>query len=341
MRPLLLALCLLLTAGCGREAVEPPPASQEPAGPAPASAGTRLEQPALDAVAAPAEQLPLALIVKTRNNPFFDPMIRAVEETAAGLKMPAEVLAPAQETDKERQFAMVSEAAARGAKAILVAPADSRGIVPALRRASERGVMIINLDNRIDAGSAAESGLEIAGYVGADNEEGGRLAGEEMARALPAGSEVAVIEGIRGADNAEARKRGFEAAASGRCKIVASETADWDTQRAYDRCGAILAAHPALKGIFCANDKMAIGAIKAIQEAGRQKEILVIGYDNIPDVREHLRSGALHATIEQHPELMGRYGVRMAAGIAGGSIPRGSEFLVPLELIRGASAAGQ
>lgn len=336
---MVLLVGLLLPAGCGREPEVSPPVG-EPAVPSEARGepAESLAQEELDAVESPTGSFSVALIVKTRNNPFFDPMIKAAEETARELGVQIEIQAPAQETDKERQFALVQEVTARGVDAILIAPADSRGIVPALKQASDKGILIINVDNRIDEEAAAAAGLKIDGYVGADNEAGGRLAGEALARALPEGSPVAVLEGIRGADNAEARKRGFEEAASS-LRVVASDTAEWDTQKAYDRAGSMLAAHPELRGIFCANDKMAVGAVKAISEAGKKGQITVVGYDNIPDVKPLLQSGALFATIEQHPGLMGRYGVRLAAGIKNGSLPRGGIFLVPLEVIRSGDPA--
>jgi ribose transport system substrate-binding protein len=217
--------------------------------------------------------------------------------------------------------------------AILITPADSKGIVPALKQAQEKGILVINLDNHVDPPTAKSAGLELAAYVGADNLEGGRLAGQAMAEALR-GGKVAVLEGIRGTDNAEARKRGFREAVEGKLEVAASDTAEWDTQKAYAKFQSMLAANPEIQGLFCANDKMAVGALKAIDEAGKSGKITVVGYDNIPDVQPHLKNGKLFATIEQHPDLMGKYGVKAAVGILDGSIQRGKEFLVPLEVIR-------
>ncbi len=275
----------------------------------------------------------LALVVKTRNNPFFDPMIKAAENEAKKLGVSLEVQAPPQETDKEHQFSIVENLTAKGVDAILIAPADSKGIVPALKRAADKGILVINLDNRVDAGAATSAGLALGGYVGADNEEGGRLAGQAMMGYLGGHGKVAILEGIRGADNAEARKRGFVQAVAGTLDVVAKDTAEWDTQKGYAKFQSMLAANPDLQGVFCANDKMALGAMKAIEEANRRGQIVVIGYDNIPDVRVYLDSGDMKATIEQHPDLMGRYGVLMAVGVLDGTVPRGREFLVPLEVI--------
>lgn len=327
-----LALAAGLLTGCGKEK-EPapaPPAGASASG-GDAAAGAPLTTADLDAVEKAAKPYKLVLIVKTRNNPFFDPMIRAFEAEAKALGAQAEVQAPQQETDKEVQFGYVQTVAAKGADAILIAPADSKGIIPALKAAAQKNILVLNLDNRVDKAEAAKQGLALAGYVGADNEAGGKLAGEAMTKALGGKGKVVIIEGIRGADNAEARKRGFEAGAKG-LEVVGAESAEWDTDKANAKTAALLAAHPDIRGIFCANDKMAVGAMKAVEQAGKKGKIVVIGYDNIPDVQPALKSGDMAATIEQHPDLMGKYGVRMAVGILNGKIEKGRELLVPLEV---------
>ena len=96
-----------------------------------------------------------------------------------------------------------------------------------------------------------------------------------------------------------------------------------------------MAKNSNLRGIFCANDKMAIGAIQAIKEAGKKGKIRVVGYDDIPDVKPLLQSGDLSATIEQHPDLMGRYGIRMAVGVLDKKLKPNGEYLVSLETIHG------
>ncbi|MGC8667302.1 MAG: substrate-binding domain-containing protein [Chthonomonadales bacterium] len=332
---LLLALGTAL-AGCGKERAEAPGASTKPAA-SEERAVVRMPEitgPELDAVPRSKKPVKIALVVKTRNNPFFTPMIRAAEDAARRLGCELDVEAPPQESDKEQQFSLVQTVVAKGIQALLIAPADSKGIVPALKDAQAKGVLVINVDNRVDADTARGVGLQLGGYVGADNEAGGELAGQGMLEALNNEGKVAVLEGLRGVDNAEARKRGFEKAVRGKLEIVAEEEASWDTQKAYAKCQSVLAAHPDIKGIFCANDKMALGAMKAIKEAGKSGKIAVIGYDNIPDVKPYLSNGEMYGTIEQHPDLMGKYGVEMAVGVLNGVIPRGREYLVPLEFVR-------
>jgi len=328
----------LAAAGCERPQTSAEQAPSAPSAPASsAGAAATYSQSDLDAIAKADRPFKLALVVKTRNNPFFDPMIKAAEAEAKGLGAELNVQAPAQETDKERQFAIVQDLTAQKVDAILIAPADSKGIVPALKQSTDKGTLVLNLDNRVDPDSSSAAGLNLAGYVGANNEEGGKLAGEAMVEALHGSGKVAILEGIRGADNAEARKRGFTQGIQGKLDVVASDTAEWDTQKAYAKFQSMLAAHPEIQGLFCANDKMALGALKAIAEAGKKGKIIVVGYDNIPDVRPYLDRGEMYATIEQHPDLMGKYGVRSAIGLLNGKLQKGGEFLVPLDVIRSAA----
>lgn len=325
------ALLGLLVCGCGKEATNSA-SPGTPAGPPPSTPTVTMAS--LDGVQKAKLPVSIALIVKTRNNPFFGPMVEEFSRTATELGVTPDVQAPPQEMDKEKQFALVQAEVSKGVKAICIAPADSKGIVPALKAAQDAGVLVINLDNRVDKPTAEAQHLALAGYVGADNEAGGKLAGEAMVAALGAKGSVAIVEGIRGADNAESRKRGFETAVQGKLTVAARESADWETEKAYQKTQGILAAHPDVTGIFCANDMMAIGTMKAIAEAGKKGKVTVVGYDNIPQVRRSLASGELLATIEQHPDLMGKYGLRMAVGILNGQIPKGGEVLVRLDTIK-------
>lgn len=335
--------------GCGKEQTETmttPPVTPKMTAGAPGSNGPKvltappsdraISTEELDSVTSAKEPYKIALIVKTRNNEFFKPMIAAFEETAQTLGVKGEVQAAADETSVEQQVGLVQTEVNNGVKAILITPADSKALIPVLKAAQDKGVLIVNLDNRLDPATAKAQGLEPGGYVGADNEEGGKLAGEEMLAATGGKGKIAILEGIRGVDNAEARKRGFLGAITSNTdmNIVATETANWKTEEAYAKTQTILQTNPDLAGIFCANDNMAIGALKAVAQAGKKGQVKIVGYDNIPGVKDALASGDLTATIEQHPDLMGRYGLKLAVGILNGSVQKGGDLLVHLDTIK-------
>jgi len=288
----------------------------------------------------------VALIMKARTNPFFAKMEEGARRAAEKLNVDLSVLSIDRETDYEKQAAQVEAAVAQGVKAILIAPADSKGIVAPLRRAQDRGVLIVNLDNRIDAGAAQQAGLRILTFIGPDNAEGAEKATLELIRRMGGKGKIAMLEGILGADNAKQRQAGFMKALLGHpeVQLADSTVANWDIAQGQQKMEALLGRFNDLAGVFCANDNMALGAIQAIESAGRTGKVLVAAYDNIEAAQRAIRDGKLVATIEQHPDLMGEWGVASAVkALAGESVA--AEIAVPTDLVtketlEGASGPG-
>ncbi|MFQ6133664.1 MAG: substrate-binding domain-containing protein [Armatimonadota bacterium] len=302
-----------LALGCGR---------RPPAGPVTAPPPAQPEKPKV------------ALVMKTMTNPFFITMEEGAREAAERVGVELVVQTPTEETDIDKQIAIVEDLIGTGVKVLCIAPAGSKEIVPCLVEAKNAGVYVINLDNEVDPEAAEAAGLELDSYVGVDNEEGGYMSSTYLAELMGGKGKVAMLEGIPTVDNAEARKRGFERAMAEHpgIQIVASQTAHWKQEEALNVMADILQKHPDLDGLFCANDMMALGAIQAIEDAGKTGDIYVTAYDNLDAAQEEIRKGRLHATIEQHPNLMGKYGVEYAAElIQGGTIPK--RKLVELKLI--------
>ncbi len=277
----------------------------------------------------------IALLMKARTNPFFDRMAEGAEARAKELGAVLEVLAIDEETDSEAQARHVEVVTSKGVDAILIAPADSKAIIAPLLQAQARGIAILNLDNRIDPAYAEEQGLKIAAFIGPDNAAGARKSTEALIEAIGGEGKLAMLEGIRGVDNAEARKRGFLAAveaSEGKVEVVASDSAEWMTEPAQRKMENILNNNPNLDGVFCANDMMALGAIAAIAQADKTDDIVVAAYDNLEAAREAIHEGRLHATVEQHPDKMGALGVQYALDVIGGKeIP--SIIPVPTDLV--------
>ncbi len=294
VRPAILVSATIFLPGCGKE---PTTAAGGKPGAAVFARSAMIKASDLNDIKKAEHPYKILLIVKTLNNPFFKPMVSAFRQTAGDLGVQGDVQAAPQETDVDKQAALVQNAAAQGYKAICITPADSKALVPALKAAADKGVLIINVDNRLDAAAMQAAGLQPGGYVGADNADGGKLAGEAMLSALDGKGNVVVIEGIRGVDNAEKRKQGFEEAVMGKLTIVDKQSADWMTEKAQSVMQNLLALHPDITGVFCANDEMAIGAIKAIKPYKILGHVTVVGYDNIKEVQPYLKSGDLYATI--------------------------------------------
>jgi ribose transport system substrate-binding protein len=216
------------------------------------------------------------------------------------------------ELDVGKQVELVEQMIAQKVDAIVIAPADSKALVPVCKQARQAGVIVINIDNQFDTGVLAQAGVTFP-FVGPDNRKGARLVGEYLARQLKPGDPVAIIEGAPNAFNAVQRKLGFEDAlkAAG-AKVVSSQSGFWETDKASQVAAAVLTEHPGLKAFLCANDSMALGAIAALRAAGRQDQVLVVGYDNIAAVKQLLQEGRVLATADQHADRLAVFGIEYA-----------------------------
>lgn len=325
----ILALALALFAGCAKP-------------PAPTTGGAP-SAPTKHAASQPAQgpARTIALVMKAGGNPFFDAMQKGAEAAAAELGVTLKPFTISDESSDAQQIDIVGTLVVQRVDAILIAPANSKGLVAPLVEARKAGILVVNVDNRLDADAIQQAGLELLCYVGADNEEGGRLGGKRLCELLEGKGEVAMLEGRRGVDNAEARKRGFEKACKdfADIRIVDSQSANWDLAEAQNKLTAMLAAHPGITGVFCANDMMAIGAIAALEEKGLSGRIKVVSYDNIEPAQKAIREGKLAATIEQNPGEMGSEAVRAAVKALNGETVE-KEILVPLEVVDAATLGG-
>jgi ribose transport system substrate-binding protein len=190
------------------------------------------------------------------------------------------------------------------------------------------------VDTRADAEALAAAGATVATFIGSDNVEGGRIAGRFVAEALGGEGNVAVIEGIPGHETGDSRLRGFREAISEYpgISIVASQTANWERDQAFNVTQNMLQSHSDLRAIFAANDVMALGAVEAVASAGRTGDLVVVGFDAQDEAVAAIREGAMSASIAQHPREMGRIAVESAWKILqGDSVP--AEQPVSIELV--------
>jgi ribose transport system substrate-binding protein len=261
------------------------------------------------------QQATVGLVVTTLSNPYFVTMANAAkaeDEKSPALRLV--VQAPDQAVDVSKQIGMIDDLIAQKPAAICLVPADSKAVIPSILRANEANIPVLILDADIDEGLAKAKGAHIASFIGSDNVAGGGLAGDYIKQHLPAGGEVAVLEGVSGVDAAEQRRAGFLKSIQQQpsIRIVASQPADWDREKALNIFQSILQGHPNIAAVFAANDEMALGAIKAIQAAGKTGKIIVVGFDATKDGLAAVKDGQMSATVAQQPDEEGKMCVDMA-----------------------------
>lgn len=306
--PLLLCVCAGLLAGCGRKAESTQSADQKPV---------------------------VALVVKTLNHPFFIDMQRGAEEAAKAAGVELIVQAAEREIDVERQMQIIENLIQRKVSALVVAPSGSREIVPVVVKANRAGIPVLVVDTRVDAPALQAAGGKTTTFIGSDNYEGGKLAGEFLVQKMGGQARIAVLEGIPGHETGDSRLRGFRDALKGSpgMVIVASQPANWERDQGYNVFQNIMQAHPGVNALFAANDLMALGALEAIAVGGKAGTITVVGFDAMDEARAAVKKGAMAGTVAQDPAQMGRVGVEWAARVLKGEIPP-ADISVPIQFVK-------
>jgi ribose transport system substrate-binding protein len=276
----------------------------------------------------------IALIMKSLANEFFVTMADGAKahQAANPAKYTLIVNGIRNESDLAQQVALVEQMMAQGVDAIVIAPADSKALVPVLAKAVRQKIVVVNIDNKLDAPTLQQAGINIP-FVGPDNRAGARTVGAALAKQLQRGDKVAILEGIPTAFNAQQRRQGFEEAMrDAGIDVVSVQSAHWEQDEANTISAAMLREHPDLEAILASNDNMALGAAAAVRQAGKTGQVRVVGFDNIAAVHQLIQDGRILATADQHADRLAVYGIEDALEILRGQA-KPQDMQTPVDLI--------
>ncbi|WP_234420762.1 MULTISPECIES: sugar ABC transporter substrate-binding protein [Pseudomonas aeruginosa group] len=292
----------------------------------------------LSAVHAESPEKPrIALVMKSLANEFFLTMEDGAKayqkEHADQFELVSNGIKD--ETDTSSQIRIVEQMIVSGVDALVIAPADSRALVPVVKKALEAGIVVVNIDNRFDPQVLQAKKLNVP-FVGPDNRKGARLVGEYLAKQLQAGDQVGIIEGVS-TTNAQQRTAGFKDAmdAAG-MKIVSLQSGNWEIEKGNAVASAMLNEYPQLKALLAGNDSMALGAVSAVRAAGRAGQVKVVGYDNIQAIKPMLKDGRVLASADQFAAKQAVFGIQTALQLLAGQTPehqRDGVVETPVELV--------
>lgn len=246
------------------------------------------------------------------NNPFFE--VIAENMRAAAAELGYEVRVVSAEADVAKQMDQIRDFVVSRVDAIVLNPADSAAIGAAIAEANQAGIPVFTCDLECTA-----DGVEIAGHIATDNYQGGCLAGEAMIEAIgDEGGDIAILTHDP-ADSTVQRVRGFddvinaynEDRESGTINVVKRLPCEGQRDPAYKATQDIITAHPDLKGLFAINDPGALGALAALEKAGKADQVAIIGFDGQPDGKQAIKAGDIYADPIQFPDRMGREIVEM------------------------------
>jgi ribose transport system substrate-binding protein len=261
----------------------------------------------------------VGLIVSTLNNPFFVTLKEGAEEKAAELGLELVVLDS--QNDAATELSNMEDLVTQGVDVILINPTDSDAVGNAIKVANAKEIPVITLDRGANAG-------DVVTHIASDNVAGGVMAGEYVVELLGGQGKVVELEGIAGTSAARDRGQGFnDAIGASSIEVVAKQVADFDRTKGLSVMENILQAQPEIDAVFAHNDEMALGALKAIESAG--KNIIVVGFDATDDAVKAVEDGKMAATVAQQPSLIGVLGVESAKKVMDGST---LEAFVPVAL---------
>jgi ribose transport system substrate-binding protein len=216
------------------------------------------------------------------------------------------------ESDTTNQIRIVEQMIVSKVNALVIAPADSKALVPVIKKAMDAGITVINIDNQLDPDVLKSKNIAVP-FVGPDNRKGARLVGEYLANQLTAGDQVAIIEGVSTTTNAQQRTAGFkDAMDAAKMKVVSTQSGNWEIDKGNAVAAAMLNEYPNLKALLAGNDSMALGAVSAVRAAGKAGKVKVVGYDNINAIKPMLKDGRVLATADQFAARQAVFGIETA-----------------------------
>ncbi|MFA6783458.1 MAG: sugar ABC transporter substrate-binding protein [Sphaerochaeta sp.] len=258
-------------------------------------------------------KMKVAMVLKTLSSEYWKRVVKGADEAAAKYDVDLIKLGPPTEDAVEQQINMVQDVLTSNPVALVFSPSQPATAVNVLMSAKSKGIPVILVDTPMIDGFT-----DFATFIGTENYTAGKLGAEAIIKALGNNKKAVVIEGAPGNPTTTQRADGaadaFKAAGY---QILSRQPGYSDRERAYTTMQNILQANKQVDAVFCSNDEMALGALRALQQAG--VKAAVMGTDGNKDALQSILEDGLFGTAAQKPEMMGYLGVELAVKLAGGA----------------------
>jgi ribose transport system substrate-binding protein len=232
---------------------------------------------------------------------FYQAMADAMKKEAAKYGYAVSIVDA--NRDQARQTSQVEDFISKHVDAIVLAPADSKAVGSAIVEANNAKVPVFTAD----IASTASQGTVIC-HVASDNVQGGKVAADLLAKALGGSGTVAILDEPE-VTSVQDRVKGFKMQLQAnypQIKIVSDQPASGERAKASSVTDNLLQQYPRLSGIFGINDDSALGALSAVQAAGRGAKLKIVGYDANPEAQRAIEAGKMVGDPEQHPDQIGK-----------------------------------
>ncbi|MGH8310045.1 MAG: ABC transporter substrate-binding protein, partial [Steroidobacteraceae bacterium] len=267
----------------------------------------------------------IAVIPKGTTHAFWQSIHAGARQAAAELNVEVVWRGPLREDDRDSQVSEVENAVARGVSGIALAPLDDTALVAPVTNAVRRGIPVVIFDSGLKGG-------DYVSFVATDNDVGGRLAGEHLAKVLGGKGKVVLLRYAEGHDSTTRREEGFLAAirANPGIEILsANQYGGADVEGSYRVSETVLSRYKkadgslGVDGIFCPNESGAFAMLRVLQDNGWAGKVRFIGFDASDNLVKALRDGHIEALVVQDPVRMGYLSVKtMVAHLKGEKVER-------------------
>jgi ribose transport system substrate-binding protein len=246
-------------------------------------------------------------------DPFYETMACGAKAEAVKQNVDLNVQG-AKNWDVSLQIPLLTSVVATKPDALFIAPNDSKAMIQPLKQASTAGIKVVLVDTTIDDTSF------VASSIASDNEKGGEVAADALAKLVGEKGSVLLVGGQPGVSTAEARQNGFETGLKKYPNIhyLGNVFTTNGVAKISALVSAQLAAHPDLAGIFALSTDQSEGANNAVRSAGKAGKVKLVGFDAGPAQVEQLKNGVVQALVAQEPAVIGADGVDQAAAAARG-----------------------
>ena len=239
---------------------------------------------------------------ENEQNPFRAGETNSVRDAAQ--KMGVKRLLYTNANDNQaKQVADIESMIAQGAQAIIVAPINATGLQPALAQAAAKNIPVVTID-RQTAGTPCKDFIT---FMGSDFQTQGMRAADALAKAADGKAEIAEIQGAYGNSVETQRTDGFadELKKHTGMHLVAAQTGNWSATDAQRVMEQLLLAHPNINALYAQADVMALGAMQAIKQAGKQpgKDVTIVSIDGTKAAVQDVADGTMAAVVETNPRF--------------------------------------
>ena len=244
----------------------------------------------------------IGLIVSTLNNPFFVDLKTGIENQAK--KLGYDVVVLDSQNDPAKEVSNMEDISVKDVDVVLLNPVDSDSAIASVMVANNLDLPVITVDR-------AANGGEVVSHVASDNAEGGKMAAQYLINQLGDNANIVELEGIAGSSATRDRGAGFDnEIENSNLNIITNQSADFDRTKGLSVMENIIQSKGDIDAVFAQNDEMALGALKALQDANMDN-VLVVGFDATDDAVASVNKGEMSATIAQQPILIGETAVNL------------------------------